>query len=46
MGLWVIPLASTVCDTGGEVVASLVSAPFVWLAGAMGAAAGWLFEAV
>ncbi len=26
--------------------ASLVSAPFDWLAGAMGAAAGWLFEAV
>ncbi|RAE94633.1 conjugal transfer protein TrbL, partial [Burkholderia multivorans] len=35
-----------VCDTAGEAAASLVSAPFDWLAGAMGAAAGWLFEAV
>ncbi|WP_442867656.1 conjugal transfer protein TrbL [Citricoccus sp. NR2] len=41
-----IPLVSTVCDTAGEAAASLVSAPFDWLAGAMGAAAGWLFEAV
>ncbi|WP_131103646.1 conjugal transfer protein TrbL [Ornithinimicrobium sufpigmenti] len=46
MGLCDIPLVSTVCDTAGEAAASLVSAPFDWLAGAMGAAAGWLFEAV
>ena len=46
MGVCEIPLVSTVCDTAGEAAASLVSAPFDWLAGAMGAAAGWLFEAV
>ncbi|WP_119296315.1 conjugal transfer protein TrbL [Brevibacterium casei] len=46
MGVCDIPLVSAVCDTAGEAAASLVSAPFDWLAGAMGAAAGWLFEAV
>jgi len=46
VGVCDIPLVSTVCDTAGEAAASLVSAPFDWLAGAMGAAAGWLFEAV
>ena len=46
MGVCDIPLVSTVCDTAGDAAASLVSAPFDWLAGAMGAAAGWLFEAV
>ena len=46
MGVCDIPLVATVCDTAGEAAASLVSAPFDWLAGAMGAAAGWLFEAV
>jgi hypothetical protein len=35
-----------VCDAVGEGAASLVAAPFDWLAQAMGAAAGWLFEAV
>ena len=40
MGVCDIPLVSTVCDTAGEAAASLVSAPFDWLAGAMGAAAG------
>ncbi|MFN8183791.1 MAG: conjugal transfer protein TrbL [Candidatus Nanopelagicales bacterium] len=39
-------MISTVCDTAGEAAASLVSAPFDWLAQAMGGAAGWLFEAV
>lgn len=46
MGVCDIPLVSAICDTAGEAAASLVSAPFDWLAGAMGAAAGWLFEAV
>ena len=46
MGICDVPVISTVCDTAGEAAASLVSAPFDWLAGAMGAAAGWLFEAV
>ena len=46
MGVCDIPVISTVCDTAGEAAASLVAAPFDWLAQAMGAAAGWLFEAV
>src|SRR5699024_10270513 len=41
-----IPVISSVCDAVGEGAATLVSAPFDWLASAMGAAAGWLFEAV
>ena len=41
-----VPVISSVCDAVGEGVASLVQAPFDWLARAMGAAAGWLFEAV
>ena len=41
-----IPVISSVCDAVGEGVASLVAAPFDWLAQAMGAAAGWLFQAV
>lgn len=46
MGVCDVPVISTVCDTAGEAAASLVSAPFDWLAQAMGEAAGWLFEAV
>src|SRR5699024_11747396 len=41
-----IPVISNVCDVAGEAAATLVSAPFYWLAQAMGQAAGWLFEAV
>ena len=41
-----VPVIATVCDSVGEGVASLVSAPFDWLAQAMGQAAAWLFEAV
>lgn len=46
MGVCDVPLISSVCDAVGEGAASLVAAPFDWLAQAMGAAAGWLFEAV
>ena len=46
MGVCDVPVISSVCDAVGEGAASLVSAPFDWLAQAMGAAAGWLFEAV
>ncbi|GAA2843496.1 hypothetical protein FB468_0592 [Leucobacter komagatae] len=45
MGVCDVPIISTVCDVAGEAAATLVSAPFDWLAQAMGAAAGWLFEA-
>lgn len=41
-----IPVISTVCDVAGEAAATLISAPFDWLASAMGAAAAWMFEAV
>ncbi|EYR63920.1 conjugal transfer protein TrbL [Actinotalea ferrariae CF5-4] len=46
MGVCDAPVISSVCDAVGEGAASLVAAPFDWLAQAMGAAAGWLFEAV
>ena len=46
MGVCDVPVISSVCDAVGEGAASLVAAPFDWLAQTMGAAAGWLFEAV
>ncbi|MFT8395915.1 conjugal transfer protein TrbL [Propionibacterium sp.] len=46
MGVCDVPVISSVCDAVGEGAASLGAAPFDWLAQAMGAAAGWLFEAV
>ena len=46
MGVCDIPVISSVCDVAGEAAATLISAPFDWLARAMGEAAGWLFEAV
>ena len=39
-----VPVISEVCDAVGEGAATLVSAPFDWLASAMGEAAGWLME--
>lgn len=39
-----VPVISEVCDAVGEGAATLVSAPFDWLASAMGEAAGWLLE--
>ena len=44
MALCDIPVISAVCDTAGEAAASLISAPFDWLAQAVGGAAGWLLE--
>ncbi|UOQ89180.1 conjugal transfer protein TrbL [Agromyces endophyticus] len=41
-----IPVIAEVCTTVGEGTASLVTAPFDWLASAMGSAAAWMFEAV
>jgi hypothetical protein len=41
-----VPVISSVCDAVGEGTASLIAAPFDWLAQAMGQAAAWLFEAV
>ncbi len=41
-----VPVISSVCDAVGEGTASLIAAPFDWLAQAMAGAAAWLFEAV
>lgn len=41
-----IPVIAEVCGKVGEGTASLIAAPFDWLAHAMGSAAAWLFEAV
>lgn len=41
-----VPVISAVCDSVGQGAATLVAAPFDWLAQAMGGAAAWLFEAV
>ncbi|MCM1011781.1 conjugal transfer protein TrbL [Brevibacterium sp. XM4083] len=46
MGFCDVPVLSSVCDTAGEAAASLISAPFEWLAAGMGAAAEWMFESV
>ncbi|MDR1427597.1 MAG: conjugal transfer protein TrbL [Bifidobacteriaceae bacterium] len=46
MGVCDVPIISTVCDVAGEGAATLISAPFDWLASAIGSAAGWLFEQV
>lgn len=41
-----IPVIAPVCTAVGENTASLVAAPFDWLAQAMGAAASWMFTSV
>jgi len=41
-----VPVISTVCDAAGDAAASLVTAPFDWLAKGMGNAAAWMFETV
>jgi hypothetical protein len=41
-----VPVVSGVCDNAGEAAASLVTAPFDWLAEAMGNAAVWMFVTV
>lgn len=41
-----VPVIAAVCDAVGEGTASLIAAPFDWLAQAMGAAASWMFESV
>jgi type IV secretion system protein TrbL len=41
-----VPVISGVCDAAGDAAGSLVTAPFDWLAEAMGNAAAWMFESV
>ncbi|GGM49501.1 type IV secretion system protein [Microbacterium saperdae] len=45
-GICDVPIISNVCDTVGEGAATLVAAPFDWLAQAIGAAASWIFQGV
>lgn len=45
-GLCDVPVISTVCDVAGETAATLISAPFDWLAHAIGQAASWMFQGV
>ncbi|GAA3664141.1 type IV secretion system protein [Microbacterium marinilacus] len=45
-GICDVPIISNVCDTVGEGAATLISAPFDWLAQAIGHAASWLFQGV
>lgn len=45
-GICDVPIISNVCDTVGEGAATLISAPFDWLAQAIGEAASWLFQGV
>ena len=46
MGVCDVPVISTVCNVAGDAAGSLVTAPFDWLAQAMGGAASWLFQEV
>jgi type IV secretion system protein TrbL len=41
-----VPLIAEVCSAVGEGTASLIAAPFDWLANAMGSAAAWMFQTV
>ncbi|MET0843321.1 MAG: conjugal transfer protein TrbL [Mycetocola sp.] len=41
-----VAVIAEVCAAVGEGTASLIAAPFDWLANAMGSAAAWLFESV
>jgi type IV secretion system protein TrbL len=45
-GICDVPIISNVCDAVGEGTATLVAAPFDWLASAIGAAASWIFQGV
>jgi type IV secretion system protein TrbL len=46
MGVCELPVISGVCDSAGEAAASLVTAPFDWLAEALSRTAAWMFESV
>ena len=46
VGVCDVAVISTVCDKAGDAAASLVTAPFDWLAEGMGNAAEWMFKSV
>ncbi|MGN6131172.1 MAG: type IV secretion system protein [Nocardioidaceae bacterium] len=44
MGVCDVPVISGVCQKAGDAAGSFVTAPFDWLANAMGGAAQWMFQ--
>lgn len=46
MGVCDVPVVSEVCNTAGDAAGAVVTAPFDWLAQAMGGAAAYMFESV
>lgn len=46
MGLCEVPVVSSVCHAASGAASSIVSAPFEWIAHAVGAAAAWMFKGV
>lgn len=45
-GICDVPIISNVCTTVGQGAATLIAAPFDWLAQSVGAAASWMFQGV
>lgn len=46
MGVCDVPVISTVCHVAGKAAATVVSAPFDWIAQGVGNAAEWMFKGV
>ncbi len=46
MGVCSVPIISTVCHVAGKAAATVVSAPFDWIAQGVGNAAEWMFKGV
>ena len=46
MGVCDVPTIHSVCNTAGDAAGAVVTAPFDWLAQAMGGAAEWMFTSV
>lgn len=46
MGVCNVPVIHEVCNAAGDAAGTIVTAPFDWLAQAMGGAAEWMFESV
>ncbi|NHN55854.1 conjugal transfer protein TrbL [Calidifontibacter sp. DB0510] len=46
MGVCNVPVISTVCHVAGKAAATVVSAPFDWIAQGVGNAAEWMFKGV
>ena len=46
MGVCNVPVISTVCHVAGKAAATVISAPFDWIAQGVGNAAEWMFKGV